>query len=92
MDFVPLVSALGGALIGAASSIYTVFIQSRYQSTREIKNSPSRLRGTTSTRVSEKLREWEDYYDYHRPHAALDGQAPYERLVAKMRAGTSPTS
>ena len=34
---------------------------------------------------NEKLREWEDYYNYHRPHGALDGQTPYERLVAKRR-------
>ena len=38
-----------------------------------------------------KLREWEHYYNYHRPHGALDGQTPYERLVAKTRAGVSPT-
>ena len=37
-----------------------------------------------------KLREWEDYYNYHRPHGALDGQTPYERLLAKMRSGASP--
>jgi transposase InsO family protein len=41
---------------------------------------------------NEKLREWEDYYNYHRPHGALDGQTPYERLMAKMRPGTSPAS
>ena len=41
---------------------------------------------------NEKLREWEDYYNYHRPHGALDGQTPYERLLAKTRAGLSPTS
>ena len=41
---------------------------------------------------NEKLREWEDYYNYHRPHGALDGQTPYERLVAKARAGVSPAS
>jgi transposase InsO family protein len=41
---------------------------------------------------NEKLREWEDYYNYHRPHGALDGQTPYERLMAKTRAGVSPTS
>jgi transposase InsO family protein len=41
---------------------------------------------------NEKLREWEDYYNYHRPHGALDGQTPYERLVAKMRPGASPAS
>jgi transposase InsO family protein len=32
---------------------------------------------------NDKLREWEDYYNYHRPHGALDGQTPYERLLAK---------
>jgi transposase InsO family protein len=36
---------------------------------------------------NDKLREWEDYYNYHRPHGALDGQTPYERLLAKARAG-----
>ena len=41
---------------------------------------------------NEKLREWEDYYNYHRPHGALDGQTPYERLVAKTRAGVSTPS
>lgn len=41
---------------------------------------------------NEKLREWEDYYNYHRPHGALDGQTPYERLVAKTRTKALPTS
>jgi len=41
---------------------------------------------------NEKLREWENYYNYHRPHGALDGHTPYERLLAKMRPGTSPAS
>jgi transposase InsO family protein len=30
-----------------------------------------------------KLQEWEDYYNYHRPHGALAGQTPYERLRQK---------
>ena len=30
-----------------------------------------------------KLREWEKYYNYHRPHGGLDGQTPYERLRQK---------
>jgi transposase InsO family protein len=30
-----------------------------------------------------KLREWEDYYNYHRPHGGLNGQTPYERLRQK---------
>ena len=41
---------------------------------------------------NQKLREWEDYYNYHRPHGALDGQTPYERLLAKKRAEVSPGS
>lgn len=39
---------------------------------------------------NEKLREWEDYYNYNRPHGALSGQTPYERLMAKTRAGVLP--
>jgi transposase InsO family protein len=34
---------------------------------------------------NDKLREWEDYYNYHRPHGGLGGQTPYERLRAKTR-------
>jgi len=42
---------------------------------------------------NDKLREWEDYYNYHRPHGALDGQTPYERLMAKKTAASvSPKS
>jgi transposase InsO family protein len=41
---------------------------------------------------NEKLREWEDYYNFHRPHGALNGQTPYERLQEKTRAAPSPTS
>jgi transposase InsO family protein len=41
---------------------------------------------------NEKLREWEDYYNYHRPHGALGGQTPYERLLARTRAEVSPGS
>jgi hypothetical protein len=37
MDPVPLLSALGGALIGALSSISTLLIQSHYQTKREMK-------------------------------------------------------
>ena len=32
---------------------------------------------------SEKLQEWEDFYNFHRPHGGLDGQTPYERLRHK---------
>lgn len=32
---------------------------------------------------NDKLQEWEDYYNYHRPHGSLGGSTPYERLRAK---------
>ena len=42
---------------------------------------------------NDKVREWEDYYNYHRPHSAFDGQTPYERLMAKKAsASVSPKS
>jgi transposase InsO family protein len=41
---------------------------------------------------NKKLREWEDYYNYHRPHGALGGQTPFERLMAKARATESTKS
>jgi transposase InsO family protein len=33
---------------------------------------------------NEKLREWEDFYNFNRPHGGLGGQTPYERLKQKM--------
>jgi len=36
---------------------------------------------------NERLREWEDFYNYNRPHGGLGGQTPYERLRQKT---TSP--
>lgn len=32
---------------------------------------------------NEKLREWENFYNFNRPHGALAGQTPYERLKQK---------
>jgi transposase InsO family protein len=32
-----------------------------------------------------RLKEWEDFYNFHRPHGALSGQTPYERLREKTR-------
>jgi transposase InsO family protein len=36
---------------------------------------------------NQKLQEWEDFYNFDRPHGGLDGQTPYERLRQKT---TSP--
>jgi transposase InsO family protein len=33
-----------------------------------------------------KLQEREDFYNFNRPHGALGGQTPYERLRGKTRA------
>lgn len=35
---------------------------------------------------NERLREWEDFYNFERPHGSLDGQTPYERLRQKIGA------
>ena len=37
---------------------------------------------------NDKLREWEDYDNYHRPHGGLGGQTPYERLKQKTQTQT----
>jgi transposase InsO family protein len=29
---------------------------------------------------NQKLQEWEDFYNFNRPHGGLDGQTPYDRL------------
>ena len=41
---------------------------------------------------NEKVREWENYYNYNRPHGALQNQTPFERLMEKTRAGVSQGS
>lgn len=37
---------------------------------------------------NDKLQEWEDFYNFNRPHGGLDGQTPYERLQQKTTAST----
>lgn len=32
---------------------------------------------------NEKLQEWENFYNYNRPHSSLNGQTPYERFREK---------
>jgi transposase InsO family protein len=34
---------------------------------------------------NERLLEWERFYNFERPHGALGGQTPYERLRQKTR-------
>ena len=39
---------------------------------------------------NDKLTEWEDYYNFDRPHGGLDGHTPYERLLQKTAQPTEP--
>lgn len=34
--------------------------------------------------IAAKLKEWENYYNYHRPHSALAGKTPFEILRQKL--------
>ena len=34
---------------------------------------------------NDKLQEWEHFYNFERPHSALDGQTPYERFREKAK-------
>ena len=36
-----------------------------------------------------KLQEWEHFYNFDRPHSALGGHTPYERLLQKTAAPAS---
>ena len=38
---------------------------------------------------NDRLQEWEDFYNYNRPHGGLDGQTPYERLRQKTQSPVS---
>ena len=39
---------------------------------------------TDDVDLNEKLEEWQNFYNYHRPHSALSGKTPYERLREKL--------
>lgn len=43
------------------------------------------LKYTDDVDLNEKLKQWEDYYNLHRPHGALRGKSPYEILKEKMK-------
>ncbi len=42
---------------------------------------------TDDVDLNKKLKVWEDFYNFHRPHASLKGKTPYEVLFDKLTAG-----
>lgn len=37
-----------------------------------------------SRMINSMMGEWEAFYNYPRPHAAMNGKTPYERLKEKL--------
>ena len=35
--------------------------------------------------LAQRLAEWEDFYNYHRPHGAFAGKTPYEALRERLQ-------
>ena len=40
---------------------------------------------TNDVDLNKKLGEWENFYNFHRPHGSLGGKTPYEILRDKMK-------
>jgi hypothetical protein len=40
---------------------------------------------------NDKLQEWEDFHNYHRPHGSLDGQTPMRDSSNAPRPGCNPS-
>jgi transposase InsO family protein len=45
---------------------------------------------TDDVDLNEKLKEWENYYNFDRPRGVFNGKTPYE--VLRERMGTRPVS
>jgi hypothetical protein len=41
--------------------------------------------------LNDELGEWEDFYNYHRPHGSLDGQTPMNDASSAPRPGCTPS-
>jgi len=39
----------------------------------------------SSKLFNEKLKEWQNFYNFQRPHASLQGRTPFERLQEKLK-------
>ena len=44
------------------------------------------LNYTGDRNLKHQLKEWENFYNYHRPHTSLKGKTPYEVLKQKLAA------
>ncbi len=42
---------------------------------------------TDDVDLNEKLKVWQEFYNFHRPHASLKGRTPYEVLFDKLTSG-----
>ncbi len=47
---------------------------------------------TDDVDLNQKLRVWEDYYNFNRPHSSLAGKTPYEVLKEKLTTGQPVSS
>jgi transposase InsO family protein len=44
---------------------------------------------TDDVDLNEKLEEWENFYNYFRPHRSLNGKPPYEVLRDKLQSASN---
>ena len=42
------------------------------------------LEYTNDVDLNRKLKDWETFYNYHRPHGAHEGKTPYEKLKSSI--------
>ena len=42
------------------------------------------MRYTNDVDLNRKLKDWENFYNYHRPHGAHEGKTPYEKLKSSI--------
>ena len=43
------------------------------------------LKYTDDVDLGKKLRQWEDFYNFNRPHGAFKGKTPYEELMSHLK-------
>lgn len=43
------------------------------------------LKYTDDVDLGKKLKQWEDFYNFNRPHGAFKGKTPYEELMCHLK-------